>query len=181
MSVRVQAHERRRHSDGGGLAVRVRMCHRQGMTLTTEAPAVRRIIAATRVDFDTGCWLWTRPPSYAGQKRNPAAYPGMVYYAPNRRAHAHRVIYMAYHGPIPAGFEIDHTCRVTLCVNPDHLEAVTGAENMRRRNALVTHCPNEHEYTADNTAYRTSGQGYTSRVCKTCERNRSKRNRTRTP
>lgn len=149
------------------------------MTVTTESPVIRRILSATRIDFETGCCITTGRIHYAGKKRNPAPYPAEVTYATRKRASAHRVIYMAYHGDIPTGFEIDHTCRVTLCVNPDHLEAVTGAENMRRRYALITHCLNKHEYTPDNTAYRTSGQGYTSRVCKACEKARAKRNRAR--
>jgi hypothetical protein len=35
-------------------------------------------------------------------------------------------------GPIPSGMQIDHLCRNTLCVNPDHMEVVTNAENGRR-------------------------------------------------
>lgn len=45
---------------------------------------------------------------------------------------AHRVVYESLVGPIPAGLELDHTCRVRRCVNPDHLEPVTHAENQRR-------------------------------------------------
>ena len=35
-------------------------------------------------------------------------------------------------GPIPVGYVVDHTCNVTACVQPQHLEAVTYAENTRR-------------------------------------------------
>lgn len=34
-------------------------------------------------------------------------------------------------GPITDGLELDHLCNVPSCVNPDHLEPVTHAENMR--------------------------------------------------
>jgi hypothetical protein len=42
------------------------------------------------------------------------------------------VYYEAQYGPVPSGMELDHLCRVKACVNPDHLEPVTHAENMRR-------------------------------------------------
>lgn len=35
-------------------------------------------------------------------------------------------------GAIPDDSELDHLCKVPACVRPDHLEAVTHAENMRR-------------------------------------------------
>lgn len=35
-------------------------------------------------------------------------------------------------GPVPEGMELDHLCRNRWCINPDHLEPVTHAENVRR-------------------------------------------------
>lgn len=46
---------------------------------------------------------------------------------------AYRVAWVLHHNKeIPEGYEIDHTCRNKLCVNPEHLEAVTRRENLRR-------------------------------------------------
>jgi hypothetical protein len=45
---------------------------------------------------------------------------------------AHRVAYELVKGSIPDGLELDHLCRIPACVNPEHLEPVTHAENLRR-------------------------------------------------
>jgi hypothetical protein len=148
----------------------------EDMNLTPESPVIRRILAATEIDWETGCWLWTKTPSKSG-KKNPASYPGTLQ-VNTRRTTAHRAMCEAYHGPIPAGYEVDHLCFVTLCVNPAHLEAVTGAENMRRRFERITHCPKDHEYTETNTRWdvrRTGrGKGGKTRHCRECERQRQK-------
>lgn len=44
---------------------------------------------------------------------------------------AHRFSYEHHKGPIPPGMVVRHLCHVPLCVNPDHLEVGTHAENMR--------------------------------------------------
>jgi hypothetical protein len=44
----------------------------------------------------------------------------------------HRLIYELLKGPIPEGHVIDHICENKMCLNVDHLEAVTIEENNRR-------------------------------------------------
>ncbi len=46
---------------------------------------------------------------------------------------AHRVIYELVVGDIPPDMQLDHLCGVTNCCQPEHLESVTCAENIRRR------------------------------------------------
>ena len=121
-----------------------------------------------------GCWLWT-----AGRSSRSRGY-GDCWFA-RRMLRAHRVAFELVTGPIPDGLELDHLCRVRLCVNPDHLEAVTHAENVRRgdggRNQSdKTHCPNGHEYSAENT-YRRPGQP-SWRYCRACAALRTNRRRT---
>lgn len=79
----------------------------------------------------SGCWLWTG-----------AMFPtGYGSFALTRRGvqYAHRASLVLFRGvQLPQGrmVNVDHRCRVKLCVNPDHLELVPHVENIRRRDAV---------------------------------------------
>ena len=49
--------------------------------------------------------------------------------------HAHRLAYIAAFGSIPAGHVVRHNCDNKACVNIDHLELGTQADNMDDRTA----------------------------------------------
>lgn len=70
-------------------------------------------------DGPGGCWLWTGSQDGKG-------------YGKTGRGRIHRIVYEELVGPIPDGLQLDHLCRVRNCVNPAHLEPVTGRENVRR-------------------------------------------------
>jgi hypothetical protein len=52
---------------------------------------------------------------------------------------AHRFYYLHYKGEIGEGNQVDHLCMNKRCVNPDHLDAVSPRENVRRAHR-ATHC-----------------------------------------
>lgn len=132
-----------------------------------------------KVDKSGECWLWMpalRPDGYG------------YFHLDGRMQLAHRVSYALSVGPIPEGLQIDHLCRVRACVRPDHLEAVTQAENIRRgvggevnaaRQQAKTHCPSGHEYDEENI-YNHEGTGRPNRACKECRREAVRRYRDRT-
>jgi HNH endonuclease len=91
--------------------------------------AVRYI--ETPTGYETPCWIWQLVKNNHGY--------GLVNAGPGSMQCAHRVYYEAAHGAIPPDLKLDHLCRVPSCVNPDHLEPVTHAENCRRgRNTKLT-------------------------------------------
>lgn len=47
---------------------------------------------------------------------------------------ASRVVYAKLRGPIPVDHILERTCRNHLCVNPDHMEAITRSAATARRN-----------------------------------------------
>lgn len=110
-----------------------------------------------------GCWEWT-----GGANERDGSY-GRIHHGsdqPKKRYLVHRLAYELLVGPIPAGMTLDHLCRNSRCVNPDHLEPVTLAENSSRGIKKVL-CSKGHAFTTENT-YWYHGR----RVCRTCSNRR---------
>ena len=76
-----------------------------------------------------GCWLWTGETNNKGYGR---ISRGNNRYGLRERFLAHRVSYELVNGQVPEDMDLDHLCRVRLCVNPSHLEPVSRSENNRR-------------------------------------------------
>ena len=70
----------------------------------------------------TGCLIWTGAQTSKGY--GSLRFGGVETYA-------HRVAWELAHGLIPDDLTIEHRCRVRCCVNVEHMELVTRAENSR--------------------------------------------------
>lgn len=91
-------------------------CHRLNL--------VDRVADKVVIDGN-GCWI------FMGTK-NRGGYGQVSSHRDHKSIVAHRVMYEHFVGPVPQGLQLDHLCNTPACVNPDHLEAVTGSQNMQR-------------------------------------------------
>jgi len=145
----------------------------QGVYQRKRRPIDDRFWSKVDKNGPNGCWLWL------GSTRE--GY-GQFCVEDNTPIGAHRVaMFLARGFPILPGrsMQFDHLCRNKRCVNPDHLEYVTAAENVRRSlpfrskptpRALRTVCRNGHAYTTENTHWYRGHQQ--CRACHAASENR---------
>jgi hypothetical protein len=147
-----------------------------------------------KVNKTETCWLWAG--SFGSRNRDYG-----FFFAGGKSHGAHRVAYELIKGEIPEGLCIDHLCRNTHCVNPNHLEAVTFSVNTMRGyiargktrtkknynkkvnklKEIKTHCKNGHELNEENTGFHsyTSPKGKILgpyQFCRICWRAKSREN-----
>src|SRR3990172_4635332 len=115
-----------------------------GAWMSRRANTIETIMSRIESITESGCMIWmgaTQDKGYGTVKWN------------GKTARVHRLIYTLLKGTIPLGMTLDHLCRVRCCVNPDHLEVVTGKENTLRGiglsaiHARKTHCIHGHNFT----------------------------------
>lgn len=138
------------------------------MTTVTDIDLPRRIAARIYtgptpadplVNVPGACWHYNGFHSASG-------YP---YATANRKYQpAHRAVWFYLTGDPLEGLDLDHVCRNTRCVNPEHMEPVTHAENMRRLSLAQNACRRDgHDWTQpENVRVRADG----SRYCAECDR-----------
>jgi hypothetical protein len=138
----------------------------------------RRLMMQVEVTAD-GCWLWKGALNRDGYGKTSVRREGRTH-----ALGAHLLSFEVFVGPVPDGLQLDHlchthasgcaggrTCLHRRCINPKHLEPVTGRENVLRSSAFPAlnagkiACPKGHPYDAENTRiYR--GR----RHCRACDR-----------
>lgn len=128
---------------------------------------LEHVLAQSIPVTESGCWIWlgTEVNGYGQIKVN------------GRSTLAHRYVYEQLVGPIPPGLDMDHLCRVTQCINPNHVEPVTTQVNILRGispaalHAKKTHCDRGHELFGENLRL---GKTKNDRICKVCDRLRGR-------
>ena len=157
----------------------------EGRLVTAWPSWVPPRIAARLLVTEEGCWAWTGDVSSYGYGRvgHPRRQGGRL---------LHRIMWFASGRSIPPGHVLDHlchdpatchggdTCPHRACANPDHMRAVTRAENVAahrrvtRYAAARNRCVRDHDV-SDPASIYTYPDG--SRECRECRREAKRRAR----
>ena len=141
---------------------------------------IERVLAAEREITDEGCWLWLGKVSHDGY-----AFTSYRHQGKRPNVYVHRLVFMYFKGDPGDAAEVDHACHKPeectapgdacvhrRCFNPDHLQALSPGDNLRRSaapggvNSRKTHCDENHPFDEANTYYPPSG----GRTCLKCYR-----------
>lgn len=105
-------------------------------------------------------------------KKNHNGY-GIVFIN-GKQLFAHRLAVALSGRNIPKHLVCDHLCRNHACINSDHIELVSPAENTMRGESLVVmfakrdHCSQGHPYSPENLRISVDVRGRKRRDCKRC-------------
>ena len=123
--------------------------------------------ARTFIEPNSGCWLWTGP-----------TIRGYGYISIDGKSRiTHRVAYETFY-QLPK--ELHHTCKTRQCCNPAHLQPVTAKQHKSFHDhwqSKKTHCPQGHLYSPANTYVYTMKNGWKTRTCRICAREKVRRHK----
>lgn len=85
---------------------------------------------SSKINKTDSCHIWTGATNRGKEGYGDFRIFGQIF-------RAHRVAFFIANGFIDNELEIDHTCVEPSCVNEKHLEQVTGAENLRRKQERI--------------------------------------------
>lgn len=129
---------------------------------------------------NSGCWLWIGALDAYGYGAFAIKIDGKW-----GMRKAHRIAYERFVGPIPDNLEPDHLCRTKCCINPSHLDPVSGRVNTLRsdgvtaKNSRKTHCNEGHAFDGSNLGFKIDQRGRKHRYCKQCNHDDGMRRRAR--
>ena len=134
-------------------------------------PLIERFDKKYIPEPNSGCWLWlggvhfTRGGGPYGAIGNERGFKPVM-------LSAHRAAYQLYKGDIPVNFDVDHTCQNTLCVNPEHLQAITHQNHAQLTWNRIKkgECKRGHKMTASNTWVGKTG----AKQCRLCNNARAR-------
>lgn len=100
-----------------------RACYLQNRVVAKRS-AVDRVFSRLQEVTPDGCWVTNYTKIWGGYR---------MIKTEGTMKPVHRVVYMELvDDTFPEEYQIDHLCRNRECCNPDHLEAVTRQENIKR-------------------------------------------------
>lgn len=98
---------------------------------TYDLTDLTRLVRTKVVVCECGCWRWTGSCDTSGYAK---------FKLRGKTIQVHRYSYEHLVGEIPEGLTVDHlACTLHSCINPAHMQLVTGGENSRRANATRWH------------------------------------------
>jgi hypothetical protein len=83
-----------------------------------------------KVNKTDSCWLWTGAKADHGYGQFSSCDIHIL---------AHRYAFILQNGPVAKGLHLHHACETPLCVNPDHVQALTPKEHKAAHRQLNLH------------------------------------------
>lgn len=109
-----------------------------------------------------GCWIWTGSAQRKGYSQSISVNESRT--RTGKSYLPHRLMFQWFKFDIPPDLTIDHLCKNRRCVNPDHMEPTTLAENVRR-GTKKPYCKHGHKQIPENR-YTAPGSG--RQRCRLC-------------